>query len=134
MFVSSGKTYHSREDFERQRQLGKSAEPEHLPFELRAQDLERALERPHETISLQARLRQRLGLGDDPERRCRLYAKLQALWEVETEKVEQAVAEVWAVARTSAKKPDRYFCVAIMKRLAELGVRSPILGVQLGEI
>lgn len=114
MFVAAGKQYSSRAEFE---QLRLRNEPVALADALPKTAADLAAERP----TLVSRLRTRLGLGDDAKRRMALYLRLQKIHDLYPELVEQAIAEVWMAAVTTASKPDRYFCSAILRRVSELG-------------
>ena len=80
------------------------------------------LDRPSvNDISLAERLAKRVGYGDNPAKRKALFSRLQRLWSMHREAVEQLVAEAWAQA-ASARRRDRYFCKAICAKLAESGL------------
>lgn len=71
--------------------------------------------------SLRQRLERKYGLGEDPEARRRLFARLQLAVEAKGEPAYRALCTVAAEA-TSARRPDRYFCFSAVRRLAELGM------------
>lgn len=67
------------------------------------------------------RLQRRVGLGDKPELRRKLFRLLDRLHHSNPDLVERCCCEVWASA-VGARFPGRYFCVGIKRRLLECGI------------
>lgn len=67
------------------------------------------------------RLEKRFGLGDQPDRRRRLYRTLERLVLEYGEKAYRIIAEV-ASDSTHADHPDRWFCKAVVLRLRNAGL------------
>lgn len=68
------------------------------------------------------RLVRRVGLGDKPELRRKLFRLLDRLHHGQSDLVERCCSEVWCSA-VGARYPGRYFCVGIKRRLAEAGIQ-----------
>lgn len=71
--------------------------------------------------SVSARLQRKFGLGEAPNKRMKLYKRLEALVEKWDQKVLDLISEAVAEA-VGARKPDRYFCRAIVLKLREAGL------------
>lgn len=72
-------------------------------------------------VSLYDRLARKVGFGDMPAKRKALFSRLVKLHRVHGERVELAIAEAWA-SSCGARHRDRYFCVAVCRKLAEAGM------------
>jgi hypothetical protein len=70
---------------------------------------------------LRERLVRRLGWGDQPEKRRRLYDKLCKLHAANEAVVEELISIAWMQAQ-GARFRDRYFCKAILGLLADRGL------------
>lgn len=74
-----------------------------------------------EARTITARLRKKFGLGEQPEKRMRLYLRLEALEKVHGERIVQVISEAVAESIT-ARFPDRYFCKAVAAKLKDAGL------------
>lgn len=70
---------------------------------------------------LRERLVRRLGWGDQPDKRRRLYDKLCKLHAAHERLVEELISIAWMQAQ-GARFRDRYFCKAIVGLLADRGL------------
>lgn len=69
------------------------------------------------------RLERRFGLGSDPDRRRKLYERLQRACEQHGDLAYKILTDV-ACAAQGARSPDRYFCHGVMARLRESGLNG----------
>lgn len=67
------------------------------------------------------RLKAKYGLGDNPDKRSALFEQIEKLHRRFPEAMEELITEA-VKAAASAEHPDRYFCVAVKKRILHSGL------------
>lgn len=72
-------------------------------------------------VGLYERLVRKVGLGQMPAKRKALFQRLVKLHRLEPDKLELLIADAWS-SSCGARFRDRYFCVAVCRKLAEAGL------------
>lgn len=72
-------------------------------------------------VGLYERLVRKVGLGQMPAKRKALFQRLVKLHRVDPDRIELIIADAWA-SSCGARIRDRYFCVAVCRKLAESGM------------
>lgn len=84
-------------------------------------------------VGLFERLQRKVGLGQQPAKRRALFKRLVLLHRDQPALIEEVIAIAWA-GSCGARLRDRYFCVAVCRRLAELGISSAASGGGDGDV